>query len=401
MRLVPLVLAGPPQCGQCGRKPGRRRGFGERSIEGGGSDPTVEVRYFCTGCQMYDALGLGCSVMRLTFSNVPDAGTASPRATAHGTSSYLVLDFSVPAALPPANALLKRAIVWRSTAAPALKINLIEAFCDYFYPGLRRAHDEYPDVEDMLGMMEAAQDYDNVRGGGRGYRWRAGYIADARRQLTRLIGEFLWSFQRDEIFDKIAHMRNIVRKHKFETVFVTFNYDLLLETALTLERIDFSYAIDKTNTSRNIVLKPHGSINWFFPSENPKTKRWQGAHCLNFLDRIFVLTQAFPDFLNNGINPPYILIAPTPHKQIENEFLKRQWTSFSSSIHNAPNVTIVGYSLPAADRLARIVLRRGGPTHNVKKYITVIDPGELEDHYKRNISPRIAYVRDYCENYFG
>jgi hypothetical protein len=149
---------------------------------------------------MYDALGSGCSVMRLTFSNVPDAGTRFAKGYSPRDVFVFGAGLSVPAALPPANALLKRAIVWRSTAAPALKINLIEAFCDYFYPGLRRAHDEYPDVEDMLGMMEAAQDYDNVRGGGRGYRWRAGYIADARRQLTRLIGEFLWSFQRDEIF---------------------------------------------------------------------------------------------------------------------------------------------------------------------------------------------------------
>jgi len=339
--------------------------------------------------------------MRLTFSNVPDAGTRFTKGSSPKNVFVFGAGLSVPATLPPANALLKRAIVWKLSSAPTVNINLIEAFCDYFYPGLQRPRGEYPDVEDMLGMMEAAQDYDSVRGRGRGYRWRAGYIADARKQLTRLIGEFLWSFQRDEIFKKAEHVRNIVKKYKFDTVFVTFNYDLLLETALTQERIDFSYAIDKTNTSRNIVLKPHGSINWFFPSDNPKAKRWESDNSVNFLDRIFVFAEAFPNFLSNQINPPYVLIAPTPHKQIENEFLKRQWTSFSSSIHNAPNVTIVGYSLPAADRLARIVLRRGGPAHNARKYITVIDPGELEDHYKRNISPRIRYVRDYCENYFG
>lgn len=339
--------------------------------------------------------------MQLTFSDVPDAGTRFAKGAAPRNVFVFGAGLSIPAALPPANALLKRAVIWRNATKPTLNINLVEEFCDYFYPGIHRVHGDYPDVEDMLGMMEAALDYSGVRGRMRGYRWRSGYILDARRQLTRLICEFLWSFQRDAIFDKISYIRNIVRQHKFDTVFVTFNYDLLLETALSQESIDFSYAIDKTNTSRNVVLKPHGSINWFTPSDNAKIGNWQSASCLKFLDRIFVFRSAHPDFLGNGINPPYMLITPAPHKQIENEFLKRQWTSFSSSIHTSPSVTIIGYSLPTADRLARIVLRRGGPGHNSRKFITIIDPGELEGHYKKNISPRIKYIRDYCENYFA
>src|SRR5262249_18738008 len=147
-------------------------------------------------------------------------------------------------------------------AGRGLNTNLIQDFCEYFYPGLERSRGELPDVEDMLGMMDAAQEYANVRGGGRGYRWRGGYVADARRQLTRLVSEFLWSFQTEEIFQKIEHIRSIVRNHRTNTVFITFNYDLLLETALTQENVEFAYAIEKSITSRNVVLKPHGSINW-------------------------------------------------------------------------------------------------------------------------------------------
>jgi hypothetical protein len=339
--------------------------------------------------------------MKLTFSPIVESGTRFAKGDSPKNVFVFGAGLSVPAGCPPANALLKRAIVWKSSTKQTTNINLIEEFCDYFYPGVQRSRGEYPDVEDMLGMMEAAQAYANIRGGHTGYRWRAGFIADARTQLTRLIGEFLWSFQDSSLFAKIAHIRNIVRQHKFDTVYATFNYDILLETALTLEKIDFSYAIDRFNTSRNIVLKPHGSINWFFPSENPKAKKWQNDHCVHFLSRIFIFNDDSPAFLVNKINPPYVLVAPTPNKQIEHEFLKRQWTSFSSSVHNAANVTIVGYSMPSADRLARIVLRRAGPAHNAKKYITIIDPGDLEEHFRKNISPRIRYFRDYCENYFA
>jgi hypothetical protein len=335
----------------------------------------------------------------MSFCDIDDGGTRFVKGHTPKNVFVFGAGISVPAGLPPASVLLKRALLWNATHG--LNTKLIEDFCEYFYPGLVRSRGEVPDVEDMLGMMDAAQEYAGVRGGGRGYRWRAGFVSNARRQLTRLIGEYLWSFQTRDTFDKIAHIRNIVRDHRSRTIFVTFNYDLLLETALTYEGIEFSYAIDKANNARNVIIKPHGSINWSVPSEYERFKHWQESKCVSFLDRIYVFDEIFPTFLGANINPPYIMIAPTPHKQIENEFLKRQWTSFSSSIHSARNIFIVGYSLPSADRLARIVLRRGGPQHNSSKRITVVDPGDLQDHYRKNISPRINYVQDYCENYFA
>jgi hypothetical protein len=151
-----------------------------------------------------------------------------------------------------------------------------------------------------------------------------------------------------------------------------------------------------------VVLKPHGSINWFEPADHLNAKKWQREKCIEFLRRIWVFPEAFPVFLSEGINPPYILVEPTPHKQIEAEFLKRQWTSFSSSVHSAPSVTIVGYSLPAADRLSRIVLRRGGSPHNVNRRITVIDPDDrLAAHYENLVSSRVNFINDFCENYFA
>lgn len=340
------------------------------------------------------------TAMRMTYQNITDAGTRFTKGHSPRHVFVFGAGLSVPASLPPAASLLKRSFAWKSGFKNDINTNLIEAFCDYFYPGIDRTKGNYPDAEDMLGMMEAAQEYDGVRGRGRGYRWRAGYIADARKQLVRLLGEFLWSFQREELFGKIDHIRNIVRAHNSNTVFVTFNYDLLLETALTLEGIEFSYAIDRKNSTRNVVLKPHGSINWFYKSEFSRVRKWQESECASFLDKVFVWEGIYPEFIDRKINPSYILIAPTPHKQIEYDFLKKQWTSFSSSIHSSPNITIVGYSLPAADRLARVVIRRSGSPHNVYRRITVIDPGELENHYRQIVSSRITYVQDYCQNYF-
>ena len=340
--------------------------------------------------------------MDFTYTNISDAGTRF--AKGHSPRHVFVFGagLSVPAGVPSAVHLLKRALLWNADGRKLINTNLIDSFCDYFYPSLDNAKNEYPEAEDMLGLMDAAQEYDSIRGRGRGYKWRTGYLLDARRQLVRLIGEFLWSFQSETTFKRIQFLRNIVRNHPSHTVFVTFNYDLLLESALTLEGIGFSYAIDKTNSSRNVILKPHGSINWFDPAQHRNAKKWQHEQCIHFLNRIWVFAKGTPTFLSDRINRPYILIAPTPHKQIEQEFLKRQWTSFSSSIHSCPHLTIVGYSLPAADRLARIVLRRAGSPHNANRRVTVVDINpELADRYRKTVSPRINFIEDSCENYFA
>lgn len=340
--------------------------------------------------------------MRLSYSNISEAGTRFAKGNSPKHVFVFGAGFSVPAGAPAAAHLLRRAILWNLSREKPISTKLVDSFCDYFYPSLSRHKDEFPDAEDMLGLMDAAQEYDGIRGRGRGYKWRTGYLVDARRQLVRLIGEFLWSFQNESTFSKIQFIRNIVRSHRSHTVFVTFNYDLLLETALTQESVEFSYALDKTNSGRNVILKPHGSINWFDPADFANARKWQRDKCVEFLNRIWILPEGVPSFVSEGINPPYILIAPTPHKQIEREFLKRQWTSFSSSIHSCPSITIVGYSLPAADRLARIVLRRAGSPHNTSRRVTVIDPNpDLAEHYKRTISPRINFVEDFCQNYFA
>jgi hypothetical protein len=167
--------------------------------------------------------------MRLTYENISDAGTRF--AKGHSPRHVFVFGagLSMPAGPPSAFHLLKRATLWNLGARKPLNTNLVDSFCDYFYPSLIRAKGQFPDAEDMLGLMEAAKDYDSIRGRGRGYRWRKGYLLDARTQLVRLLSEFLWSFQNENTFRKIQFIRNLVRGHPTHTVFVTFNYDLLLE----------------------------------------------------------------------------------------------------------------------------------------------------------------------------
>ena len=87
-----------------------------------------------------------------------------------------------------------------------------------------------------------------------------------------------------------------------------------------------------------------------------------------------------------------MIIPPTPTKQIENEDLKRIWAAFSSAVHTTRRLEIIGYSLPAADRLARLVLRKAGPPHSQRRLITVVNPGKVKKVYRDAISATCKFA---------
>lgn len=305
----------------------------------------------------------------------------------------------MPAGLPSAANLWKMASEWNNAQKVPLKVNLVEQLVEYFYPKFARDRLKFPDVEDMLGMIQAAAEYEKIRGNARGYKWRHGFLDDAKRQLVKLVGMYLWSFQGPDLFRKIDYLRRMVKRSPDRVVYVTFNYDLLLETALTLENIQFTYSIDRDRPESVVVLKPHGSINWFFPSTSNKQQAWLSSECHHHLGKYYVSDNLFA--ATNWHSPDFALVAPYPSKQIGPDFLKKIWTSFSSAIHSTPAVKIVGYSMPGADRISRIVVRRAGPGHSTRKSIEIINPDpSMKEHYSEYISEKIKFVQKFCDNYF-
>jgi hypothetical protein len=105
-------------------------------------------------------------------------------------------------------------------------------------------------------MLDTAEQHNEIRGGSRGYKWRSGEINLIRNHFLKLIGLYLWSFQ--DTFLKLGknnYLRIFVRTRSDKMVYVTFNYDLSLETALSLEKIPYSYGLPIPQDGLT-VLKP-------------------------------------------------------------------------------------------------------------------------------------------------
>lgn len=275
------------------------------------------------------------------------------------------------------------------------QLKQVYQFLQFFYPGFSPSGQSYPDIEDVLGMLDVAEAYAELRGKYPGYRWRQEKVRQIQGKLNRMLGKYLWTFQEkyaDKNYAGIESLRKFVRRRTTRVTYITFNYDLLLETALSLECIPYSYSLaPKSNIVT--VLKPHGSINWFLknngrPPSSHSTK-WESFGIEIAITRCLDPREIM--FKGNGWKKAAI-ITPTPNKQIEMPVMEKIWTTFSSSIHTTPKLFIIGYSMPDADRLARLVLNRAGPIHSASRQITVVNPSNIEAVYEKNVSPNCIFV---------
>ncbi len=160
---------------------------------------------------------------------------------------------------------------------------------------------------------------------------------------------------------------------------ITLNYDLLLEEALhkhmqyvdgkwvMAHKLNWTYGFpfgeisctvphgfqDET-TARIHYLKLHGSFNWGYCREHKATIlhsiRSDAQHYYRFH------TSRYKCHTKDHISL-HVLIPPITEKEIELPCLRNVWDQARSSLRNASEIHIIGYSLPDADQEAQTLLR--------------------------------------------
>jgi len=310
----------------------------------------------------------------------------------HGLRQVVVFGAGVSKGLgvPLAKELLGEMVTWSEKSGITDYSAHLLRFLEEFYPRFDRYSGRFPLVEDVLGMLATAEQYNEIRGGSPGYKWRSGEINTIRNHFLKLIGLYLWSFQ--DTFLKLGkdnYLRMFVRTHGDKTAYVTFNYDLSLETALSLEKIPYSYGLPIPRDGV-AVLKPHGSVNWFmrtkaFPTLGPINWFSLGEQTVCFVDLHY-------SRLGFRKPRPPLIVPPSPMKQIIYFELKKLWTAFSLIVHSTPSILIAGYSMSEADRLSRFILRRACRPPGTSRQIIVVNKDDLGDIYRSIVSLKCEFI---------
>jgi hypothetical protein len=174
-------------------------------------------------------------------------------------------------------------------------------------------------------------------------------------------------------------LRSFIEQLDQGDTLITFNYDLVVETALYSRRLwnpSDGYGLE-FNTSRKVsasnqfqtqiaLYKLHGSLNWKSTSE---------------LEYFYVNdgTPVFPGYLADERQPSRQYegkhagrwVMPSFSKDYSVPGLLTVWTKALDAVRRAEEVIIVGYSLPEADSAAGLLF---GTTGISAKSVALIDP---------------------------
>lgn len=139
--------------------------------------------------------------------------------------------------------------------------------------------------------------------------------------------------------------------------FISLNYDLVLEHALTHATAPWYYAHVSTTVDRDQrgvqVIKPHGSLNWLFernvPSVSITTDYRIGpvTHRCCLENRFKEAMIIPPTHLKQPVNIPETQALET------RELLSKIWQSMADALNSAARVYIIGYSFPSTDHHLR------------------------------------------------
>lgn len=249
-----------------------------------------------------------------------------------------------------------------------LSANLSQFFKDFFgIDTSKNINDvEFPTFEEILGILELSlsrcesfKKYPLIP--------QDPKIQNIREQIIFLIAKILkekLQHGRPSHNALVARLSNESRLRK--TAFISLNYDILIDNALTdiHNIIDLDYGIPFTNFGRKNdwhkprsnrlikLFKLHGSLNWLYCptcislSITPKVKSVSSIADTPFPCRK-CRTNAIP-----------IIIPPTFFKVMSNHFLQQIWRKAEITLMKAKRIIFCGYSFPDADIHIKYLLKR-------------------------------------------
>jgi NAD-dependent SIR2 family protein deacetylase len=271
-------------------------------------------------------------------------------------------------------------------------------FSDMFFLNVKRrdiADVDFPTFEEVLGLTdlaimrkEAFRHFD-IENRDR----NSGRLRFVAQYLVFLVAKVLHA----KLGDRARFHRQLVEALQMEnellnTVFVSTNYDILIDNALTEERrngIYLDYGVEFRNFDRPddwerpvhgrsvSLFKPHGSLNWLFcPTcdELEITPKEKG-----------VVTRLISEYADRrcaecGTVYSPMIVPPTFYKDLNTAFLSSTWNRTDVALRKVNHIVFCGYSFPDADMHIKYLLKRAQTNRNAPLKVTVINnhPGKTD-----------------------
>src|SRR5713226_3896405 len=156
--------------------------------------------------------------------------------------------------LPLTNELLPSVLPsLRGTSVRKRALNFIK----YLYPYFERRWGNYPNLEEFLSLMDVYVQFSaKVK---RNHKFDPDDVKELKDELLSAISAGL-SERSSKLKIQTTQFFRLAQIMRPGDVILSFNWDLLVESALTELKRDWNYEL---KLAKPVLLKPHGSIDWF------------------------------------------------------------------------------------------------------------------------------------------
>lgn len=315
---------------------------------------------------------------------------------------------SASCGIPVAKDILREAII-QLTRVDRQRTNELHQLLKYLYANFDETIKNYPNVEDFLNLIEMAKTFNEEFM--ESTVWPKDRLERIRTITLKALTDYLWNKIGSE-GETLAVIERFVRvRLKAGDVVITFNWDTTIERAVSSDprplEINYSYSAQPASDSV-VLLKPHGSIDWFrkgdIPSGTPKEN-------LISLDEQLCAYAHFDlsrDPRLRATQP--VIVPPLTSKEFRFDFLKLTWRQVYRAVSRATALYIIGYSLPKEDQFARFVFRRAIRNNLIRASrgekqsldVVVVNPDEnVEGTFSKLVGrlQRVHFMQAYFEDY--
>ena len=255
------------------------------------------------------------------------------------------------------------------------------------------------------------------------------YLANCRIDLSRIgrTQAIVIALQglRQYIREKCASVKNqlgpydqFVASLEQNATIVSFNWDVLLELSVLKAGKSFHYLPTDVSDSYTLILKPHGSINWFalLDRELLMKDTKSNVDTIGQSLRYYLLYLKDPlgpvemgsssPFAKSALSKVPAIVPPSSAKLLEvggetrdgfvdhghSEALREVWKEFYERVRIADEIVVVGYSLPGPDAASIEVLKAFYDQSRPQR-ISIIDKNEgILARYRNIVHPDTAFV---------
>ena len=155
----------------------------------------------------------------------------------------------------------------------------------------------------------------------------------------------------------LAAFRDHVQREN--VAIISFNWDLVLDKLLFGEELsEISYGFPLQPFKRPVLIKPHGSLNWF---EDDLGKYLKSKLKFLLLQEDEEKVYAFRKFRAPKGKREYtpLIVPPVYLKNFDRSVFRNLWRSCTTLLSTAHRVIFLGYSMSVADFHAQFIMRCG------------------------------------------